>query len=123
VEPVELIARSLPQRQHRLVEAWTELHKEELISDWTLLQSGKRPAPIEPCARISKMKHPMYHVESFEQVGPYTLRITFDDGLSRVVNFEGILLGELFGPLRDPHEFARVKNPSGSANVSMAVRR
>ena len=55
------------------------------------------------------MKHPMYRVESFEQVGPYTLRITFDDGLSRVVNFEGILFGELLGPLRNPHEFARAK--------------
>ena len=55
------------------------------------------------------MKHAMYRVESFEQVGPYTLRITFDDGLCRVVDFEGILFGELFGPLRDPDEFARVK--------------
>ena len=54
------------------------------------------------------MNHPMYRVESFEQLRPYTLRITFDDGLSRVVNFEGILFGELFGPLRDPYEFARV---------------
>jgi len=48
VEPVELIAGSLPQRQQRLVEAWAELHKEELASDWALLQNGKRPAPIEP---------------------------------------------------------------------------
>jgi Domain of unknown function (DUF4160) len=48
VEPVELIAGSLPQRQQRLVEAWAELHQEELASDWALLQNGKRPAPIEP---------------------------------------------------------------------------
>jgi hypothetical protein len=48
VEPIELIAGSLPQRQQRLVEAWAELHKQELFSDWTLLQDGKRPAPIQP---------------------------------------------------------------------------
>jgi hypothetical protein len=48
IEPVELIAGSLPQRQQRLVEAWAELHKEELLSDWELLQNGKRPAQIEP---------------------------------------------------------------------------
>jgi hypothetical protein len=48
VEPVELIAGSVPQRQQRLVEAWAELHKHELISDWQLLQSGKKPAPIQP---------------------------------------------------------------------------
>jgi hypothetical protein len=55
------------------------------------------------------MQHPIYRVESFEQVGPHTLRVTFDDGFSRRVNFEGVLFGELYGPLRDPDEFARVK--------------
>ncbi|MBI5185535.1 MAG: DUF4160 domain-containing protein [Nitrospinae bacterium] len=29
---------SLPQRQQRLVEAWAELHQEELIEDWERLQ-------------------------------------------------------------------------------------
>jgi Domain of unknown function (DUF4160) len=48
IEPVEMVAGSLPQRQQRLVEAWAELHKEELLSDWELLQNGKRPAQIEP---------------------------------------------------------------------------
>ena len=48
IEPVDLIAGALPQRQRRLVEAWAELHKEELVSDWVLLQNGKRPAQIEP---------------------------------------------------------------------------
>jgi uncharacterized protein DUF4160 len=48
VEPVELIAGSVPQRQQRLVAAWAELHQHELISDWQLLQSGKKPAPIQP---------------------------------------------------------------------------
>jgi hypothetical protein len=48
IEPVEMIAGAIPQRQQRLVEAWTELHQSELLEDWNLLQSGKRPAPIEP---------------------------------------------------------------------------
>jgi hypothetical protein len=55
------------------------------------------------------MQHLIYRVESFEHVGPHTLRITFNDGLSRVINFEPVLFGELLGPLRDPDEFARVK--------------
>lgn len=25
-----------------------ELHQEELLADWNLLQEGKRPAPIDP---------------------------------------------------------------------------
>jgi Protein of unknown function (DUF2442) len=55
------------------------------------------------------MQHPIYRVESFEQIAPHTLRIRFNDGLSRVIDFEPVLHGELFGPLRDPNEFARVK--------------
>jgi len=46
--PVELLAGGLPRRQQRLVEAWAELHEEELLADWRLLQSGSRPLPIEP---------------------------------------------------------------------------
>ena len=48
VYPIELIAGSLPQRQRRLVEAWAELHEDELMRDWNLLLSGHRPSPIEP---------------------------------------------------------------------------
>ena len=54
------------------------------------------------------MNHPIYWIESFEQTGPYTLRVRFDDGLSRQIDFEPVLEGELFGPLRDPSIFARV---------------
>jgi hypothetical protein len=48
INPVELIAGSLPRRQQRLVEAWTELHQAELLEDWERLQNGRSPIPIEP---------------------------------------------------------------------------
>lgn len=48
LDPVDLIAGSLPRRQRRLVEAWAELHQEELVDDWQRLQSGNQPLPIEP---------------------------------------------------------------------------
>lgn len=48
IEPVELMAGSLPARQRRLVEAWAELHQHELDKDWVLLQEGQRPMPIDP---------------------------------------------------------------------------
>ena len=38
VNPVELIAGSLPRRQTRLVEAWAELHQTELLTDWERLK-------------------------------------------------------------------------------------
>ena len=48
IDPVEVIAGSLPRRQQRLVEAWAELHQTELLADWARLQSGQRPLPIAP---------------------------------------------------------------------------
>lgn len=39
---------NLPQKQRRLVEAWAELHQDELLADWNLLHSGRSAAPIEP---------------------------------------------------------------------------
>ena len=48
VDTIEVIAGSLPRRQGRLVEAWAELHQEELIADWHRLQAGQAPLPIAP---------------------------------------------------------------------------
>jgi hypothetical protein len=48
IDPVELVAGSLPTRQRRLVEAWAELHQAELTADWQRLQEGRKPLPIEP---------------------------------------------------------------------------
>ncbi|MBV9659279.1 MAG: DUF4160 domain-containing protein [Verrucomicrobia bacterium] len=48
ISPVTLLAGSIPQRQQRLVEAWAELHQDELLADWELLQAGRKPAPIQP---------------------------------------------------------------------------
>ena len=48
IQPLELIAGTLPRKQLRLVEAWAELHQNELTNDWELLQSGRLPLPINP---------------------------------------------------------------------------
>lgn len=48
LDPVDLIAGSLPRRQRRLVEAWAELHQNELVADWERLQAGRPALPIDP---------------------------------------------------------------------------
>ena len=47
-DPVGLIAGELPVKQRRLVEAWAEIHIDELKKDWDRLQKGKLPDPIDP---------------------------------------------------------------------------
>jgi hypothetical protein len=44
----EVIAGELPQQQLRLVQAWVELHGEELHADWELATGGKPLNPIAP---------------------------------------------------------------------------
>ncbi len=48
IDEIELISGSLPKRSRRLVEAWAELHQQELLDDWNKLQSGQAPLPIKP---------------------------------------------------------------------------
>lgn len=55
------------------------------------------------------MSHPIFRVQSFQIVAPYTLSVRFDDATEQVICFEPILAGELFGPLRDLQVFNQVK--------------
>jgi hypothetical protein len=55
------------------------------------------------------MAHATHRVRSFEIVGAYTLRVAFEDGASREIDFRPILEGELYGPLRDPSLFNQVR--------------
>ncbi len=48
IDTLEIIAGSLPKRQQRFVEAWAELHRNELMEDWKRLIAGEPPLPIEP---------------------------------------------------------------------------
>lgn len=53
--------------------------------------------------------HPIYRVKSFQPAGPYTLRVHFDDQTEQVINFEPVLYGELYGPLRELNLFNQVR--------------
>jgi len=48
IDSIEIISGMLPKRQQRLVEAWAELHRTELLADWERLQEGRKPLPIDP---------------------------------------------------------------------------
>ena len=63
------------------------------------------------------MEHGLYEVKSFKVLRPYTLEIRFDDGLTSVVNFDGVLEGELYGPLKDPALFESVKLDEEAGNL------
>lgn len=47
------------------------------------------------------MIHKIYRVTSFEIIGPYLLEVSFDDDTEQRIDLSPILIGELFGPLRE----------------------
>ena len=44
----ELLAGELAKNKRKLVEAWIEIHREELIADWQLAVNGQEPFKIDP---------------------------------------------------------------------------
>ena len=54
------------------------------------------------------MIHPRYRVLSFYIVAAYTLRVAFDDGTEQTIDFQPVLAGKLFSPLRDLELFDQV---------------
>ncbi len=48
IQSCEITEGELPRKQAKLVLAWTEIHKEELIADWELSSKGELPFKIDP---------------------------------------------------------------------------
>ncbi|MBN1684757.1 MAG: DUF4160 domain-containing protein [Gammaproteobacteria bacterium] len=44
----ELLAGNLPRSKMKLLQAWIELHQDELVADWEIAVSGQQPFKIEP---------------------------------------------------------------------------
>jgi desulfoferrodoxin (superoxide reductase-like protein) len=44
----EVLAGSLPPNKTRLLLAWIELHRDELVANWQLAVAGEPPFHIEP---------------------------------------------------------------------------
>ena len=44
----ELLEGRLPPAKMRLLSAWVEIHKDELMADWQLAVSGQQPYKIDP---------------------------------------------------------------------------
>jgi len=44
----DILAGELPREQLRLVQAWIELHRDELMADLELAVSGEKPYKIAP---------------------------------------------------------------------------
>jgi len=48
IEDAELITGTLKSNKKRLVQAWIEIHKDELMADWELAVNGHEIFKIDP---------------------------------------------------------------------------
>lgn len=54
------------------------------------------------------MHHPLYKITDLKIISDYKLRLTFNDGLVKEINFEPVLHGAIYSPLRDLNLFNKV---------------
>lgn len=51
IDTGDLLAGSLPRGQQRLVEAWIELYRDELLEDWRRVEAGQPIKKVPPLKR------------------------------------------------------------------------
>ncbi len=44
----DLIEGNLPKKQVRLIQAWAEIYRDELLADWNLASNNDEPFKIDP---------------------------------------------------------------------------
>jgi hypothetical protein len=44
----EILEGELPGAKMKLIQAWMEIHKDELMADWELAVKGQKPYKIDP---------------------------------------------------------------------------
>jgi hypothetical protein len=48
IESGDVLAGQIPPKQLKLVQAWIELHQDELLANWQLVNEGEEPYKIAP---------------------------------------------------------------------------
>lgn len=48
IEDGRVLAGNIPPKQLKMVQAWIEIHKDELFADWELAVAGEQPFRIAP---------------------------------------------------------------------------
>jgi Domain of unknown function (DUF4160) len=48
IDDGRLLAGNFPPKQLKMVQAWMEIHKDELLADWEMVVAGEEPFRIAP---------------------------------------------------------------------------
>lgn len=112
IDSGEMLAGGLPRAQTRLVQAWIEIHKDELAAAWQMAVNGFRPGKIAPCNEGVRTMNP--HVTRATPQADHRLLLEFSNGETRLFDLTPYLDKGVFSALRDSAEFAQVQIVDGS---------
>lgn len=103
----------MPKNREKILLKWSKIHIKELQENWDLLRKGSPPKKIPPpkTAHIGNY-NPYYMIIGFKIVGDYTIKIFFNDGFIREVDFYPLLekleTNTYYGALRNLDLFNKV---------------
>jgi len=106
-----LLRGRLPQGKVRLVQAWLEVHREDVMADWELASRGEPVFTIEPLKQESAANPRVIAVRANED---HTLTLTFTSGEVRVFDVRPHLEFGVFRELRDVGYFRAVRAAGGT---------
>ena len=93
----------------RLVLAWVEIHRDDLMADWQLAVSGQPPFKIEPLRWTVNPRG-----TSVVPTDGYKLHITFSNGEIGVYDCTPLLTFGVFQELRDAGYFNQARAQGGT---------
>ncbi|MFH0351060.1 MAG: DUF2442 domain-containing protein [Chromatiales bacterium] len=99
----EILAEELPRKQLRLVQAWVELHHDELMADWELAVGGESPYKIAPCEVAM-----YWDVKTVKPLPNYRIYVEIEDGRKGIFDLKPYLDRGVFRELRNVHYFNQV---------------
>lgn len=113
---------NMPINKEKLVLKWAQLHLDKLKQNWDFLINEKPPKRIQPLKKLEfykgiKKYNPYHMIIGFVIVDDYLIKIFFNDGFSRVVNFYPLLKGSWYGQLLDLNLFNKVFIAHGHGNL------
>lgn len=99
-----MLAGELPRKQLRLVQAWIELHRDELMADWEIALSGKNPYKTNHCEADAMY----WDVKTVRPLPDFRIYVEIEDGRKGIFDLNPYLDRGVFRELRDVHYFNRV---------------
>jgi hypothetical protein len=97
----DLLTGEIPAAKTRLVQAWIEIHREELMADWDLAISGEPPFVSIRCVEEKTMEC-VTHVVARDDLH---LELTFNTGEQLLFDARPYLNRGTFVRLQDPALF------------------